>query len=128
LIQRSQLELVTTENLSLTDGVCALSDDVRSHERAVMQLADATNRRLEQASQLGRLQQMATGVSVDGNYSCRSYCAQVISWIGHQETVLNATLAIPTTLGHAEELQNDYREFQLTMDVSSSIYQFLQIC
>jgi hypothetical protein len=46
------------------DGVISLSDGVRTHERAVMQLADSTNRRLEQASQLGRLQQMATGVRV----------------------------------------------------------------
>lgn len=67
-----------------------------------MEIAEQTKRRLEQASQLGKLQQMAS---------------QVVHWIQHEENTLHATLAIPTNLHDAEQIQNEHKAFQTSVDV-----------
>jgi len=96
----------------LIECIVNLADATRRHEKQaghllmshvqVMELADATKCRLEQASQLGILQRKA---------------ADVVSWIGHEENVLHATLAIPTSLQEAERIQEEHKEFQYAVDV-----------
>jgi hypothetical protein len=40
-----------------------------------------------------------------------------VSWIANEEHVLEATLVIPTSLAEAEQVQNEHRGLQLTIDV-----------
>jgi hypothetical protein len=62
VLESTELRLVTVDEMSVAECIIALTDSTRLHERDVMSMAEQTTKRLEQASQLGRLQVMAAQV------------------------------------------------------------------
>ncbi len=62
VLDSSGLELKTAEGQMVMDLILNMAEIVRNHEKEVMNLAEETNTRLDQALALGRLQNLAAQV------------------------------------------------------------------
>lgn len=101
ILDTSMTHLVNTDGVVIVENVLRLVERIRQHERTVTSLGEQVRLKLEQMLSLAQLQALAS---------------QVIAWINNEEQMLSATFAVPGSLGEAEQLQSEHRQFQLAIE------------